>query len=254
MFDLEPPFAKTISRGSPGVRSGWTPFISFIKHRNASLPCKRRACCAAERQSWDPRLLGVRPAAPLPTKPGAASLVVKACTICCGQPVAGIQIDLGKDHAQSITDRTGGCALRDDLCEAEMEVFAYHAAFMGGCCQYTVTSQPKSAGELPLFLQPLVRVFTVPGPSDQLVLQVLVGDGDSVLIPADAEPFAGTICDGRGEELLTSSASSAQDPDAILPSQLRTFPEAGECPIICLAHAQVKLNGYEWLPSAASLG
>ncbi|CAE7204933.1 unnamed protein product [Symbiodinium natans] len=221
MFDLEPPFAKTISRGSPGV------------------------------QSWDPRLLGVRPAAPLPTKPGAASLVVKACTICCGQPVAGIQIDLGKDHAQSITDRTGGCALRDDLCEAEMEVFAYHAAFMGGCCQYTVTSQPKSAGELPLFLQPLVRVFTVPGPSDQLVLQVLVGDGDSVLIPADAEPFAGTICDGRGEELLTSSASSAQDPDAILPSQLRTFPEAGECPIICLAHAQVKLNGYEWLPSAA---
>ena len=202
------------------------------------------------RQNWGPVLMGIRPAVKLPTKTGSASLVVKACTLCCGQPVAGIQIDVGEDDCvQSFTDRTGCCIIRDNLHEQELQVSATHSAFMDGSCEYIVRSTDKSTAELPLFLEPLIRIFTIPGPGDQLALQLLVGDGDSVLLPVDAEPFAGTICDARGEELWSAST----DPDAIALTQFKAPPEAVECPIICLAHSRVELKGYEWLPSAPQL-
>jgi len=217
-FDLEPPFARMASRTSQRP------------------------------QTWDPHLLGVRPAAPFPAKAGTA-LVVKACTICCGQPVVGIQIDVD-EQSQSFTDRTGVCMLRHVRdSEPEIKAFASHAAFESGCCRYTVTSHPKgpkSVAELPIFLQPLVRLFTVPGPRGQLALQILAGDGDSVLIPVDAEPFPGTIRNGRGEDMLSSST---ENPEAIPLSQVRIAPEVEECPIFCLANSEVELGGYEWLPS-----
>ena len=249
-FDLEPPFAKAVSQVSQSSCFG----CSACGFCPRPCECKRSLWKYDHlRQSWDPVLLGIRPAAPLPTKTkaGSASLVVKACTLCCGQPVAGIQVDLGEDQrVQSVTDRQGSCALRDDTCQPELRVLATHSAFVNGYCEFSVSAEPKTHGELPMFLEPPVRVFTVPGPRDQLALQLLVGDGDSVLIPVDAEPFSGTICDGRGEALLRLGA----DPGRIPLTHLKAFPEAGECPIICLAHAQVQLEGYEWCPAGPRLG
>ena len=118
--------------------------------------------------------------------------------------------------------------------EPEIKAFASHAAFESGCCRYTVTSHPKgpkSVAELPIFLQPLVRLFTVPGPRGQLALQILAGDGDSVLIPVDAEPFPGTIRNGRGEDMLSSST---ENPEAIPLSQVRNCPRSGGVPDLLL--------------------
>ncbi|CAJ1354895.1 unnamed protein product [Effrenium voratum] len=191
-------------------------------------PYARQMITRSSGDLWASLCLGIRADT---EETGTEELLVFAQTLCCGQPLRGVEVAMEGDL--QFTNSQGCCSLA--LQPGEQVVTVTHAAVTGGACDYLICSEGCQA-ELPLLLQPLVRAFLVPGEGEQ-IFQVLAGDGESVLLPVDAEPFSGLLVGDEGEEYRFV--------DGKLTSKLHAMRC---CPMSALCRARAELPGLLWVP------